>query len=174
MLAGAAAIGFAAYGPWATGWASIPGGAVLRRARGSLGFDLLLSTNGAPSDARPLLLGGAVFLGLAGLLLMVTHVPGVGVLWRIVGLASLTGTAAIAASAWTLVGAPPAVLAGDEAPAVRDLARVTQSGGVLELRPGWGLWLVTIGCGAAAFGALIPAARRSCGTPHPRLLTPNR
>jgi hypothetical protein len=166
MLAGAAAVGFGALQPWAAGSADVPVGRPARDR--SLGFDVLLGPSGTYEDVRPLILGGATFLALAGLLLMVTRMPRVGVLWRILGLAAVTGTGGIAASAWAVVQDPPLVIAaGESTTATAHVTSTVQLGSLLEFSPGVGLWLVTIGCGTAALGALIPATRRSGLRPAP-------
>jgi hypothetical protein len=173
LLLAAAITAFGATQSWATGAATVPWGRFAGvAAHGSPGFDFLLMPGGHYGDVRPLLLGGAAALAVLALLLFVTRVPGLGVLWRLIALvtAALLGFAAV--SAWTVVNDPSTVVAtttdSSFGQALGIGVSLAKSFGLLELQPGIGLWLLTIGTGLAAIAALIPAGRGwSMATPGP-------
>jgi hypothetical protein len=74
--------------------------------------------------------------------------------------AGLLGLAA--AAGWGVVDDPASVVADPESATGTILGLGVSIGeffGVATLRPGLGLWLLTVGAGFAAIGALIPAAR---------------
>ena len=161
MLAGAVATALGARQPWAI---RSDDALVARSAPdASYGFGQLLARTGTYDDVRPLLFGGAAVLALMAVLLLFTHIPRVGVLWRVAGLTAVIGVGAIGTSAWEVLKEPPLVIAASESAtgAAPDAVTSTaQFASLVTLGPGPGLWLLTIGCGAAALGALIPAARR--------------
>jgi hypothetical protein len=161
MLAGAVAIAVGAREAWAVPPERVP---VPRSIQGaSLGFDELLARTGTYDGVRPLLFGGAAVLALMALLLLFTHIPRVGVLWRVAGLTTVIALGAIGLSAWEVVNDPPLVIAASEASTGTAQGVVTsmaQFDSLVAFGPGPGLWLLTAGCGAAALGALIPAKRR--------------
>lgn len=162
LLAGAAMIAFGATQAWATGATPLVGRMAGLAPDGSLGFDLLLGPGGQLGDVKPLLLGGAAVLAVSALLLFLTRVPVLGVLWRLLALATVGGLGLASAAAWSVVKNPTSVLADGEWPVgqVHGMGTsVAQSFGVLDIQPGRGLWLLTIGCGVAGIGALIPAMR---------------
>ena len=161
MLAGAVAIAVGTRQPWAVRSEHVP--AARSTPDASFGFGELLARTGTSDDVRPLLLGGAAVLGLMALLLLFTHIPRVGVLWRVAGLTAVIGLGAIGMSAWEVVNDPPLVIAASESStgaAQGSLTSTAQFDSLVAFGPGPGLWLLTIGCGAAALGALIPARRR--------------
>jgi hypothetical protein len=161
MLAGAAAIAVGARLPWAVRSEHVP--AARSTSNGSFGFDELLAPTGTYDDVRPLLFGGSAVLALMALLLLFTHIPRVGVLWRFAGLTAVIGPAAIGMSAWEVVKEPPLVITASESSTgmARSAATLTaQFDGLVAFGPGPGLWLLIFGCGATALGALIPARRR--------------
>jgi hypothetical protein len=166
MLAGAVAIAVGARQPWAVRSEHAP--AAQSPSNGSFGFDALLTPTGTFDDVRPLLFGGSAVLALMALLLLFTHIPRVGVLWRFAGLTALIGPAAIAMSAWEVVKEPPLVIATSESPTGMARSAVTltaQSDSLVAFGPGPGLWLLILGCGATVLGALIPARRRRAKIP---------
>jgi hypothetical protein len=178
ILVGAALIGFGATQPWATGAATIAWGPLSGLTpNGKLGFDLLLAPDGLHGDVKPLILGATIFMAIVALLLIATRVRGLGMLWRILTLLTAAGLGLICATAWSVVSNPTSVLADSESPLGRILGglnSVAESSGLLQIKPGLGLWLLTIGCGIACIGALIPAIRHSTFVPalqstHPAL-----
>ena len=161
MLAGAVAIAVGARLPWAVRLEHVP--AARPMSNGSFGFDELLAPTGTYDDVRPLLFGGSAVLALMALLLLFTHIPRVGVLWRFAGLTALIGPAAIGMSAWDVVKEPPLVITASESSMgmARSAATLTAPfDSLVAFGPGPGLWLLILGCGATALGALIPARRR--------------
>jgi hypothetical protein len=161
MFAGAVAIAVGALQPWAVRSEHVP--AARSTSHGSFTFDELLARTGTYDDVQPLLFGGAAVLGLMALLLLFTHIPRVGILWRVAGLTAVIGLAAIGTSVWEVVNDPPLVIAASESSTGAAQGAVTstaQFDSLVAFGPGPGLWLLSIGCGAAALGALIPARRR--------------
>jgi hypothetical protein len=162
LLAGATGIAVGATQPWATDAMTLEAWVAGAAPRGSLGFDRLLGPDGQYGDVTPLLLGGAAVLGVSALLLFVTRVPSVGVLWRLPAVTTVVGLGAISVPAWSAVHDPTSVVADPESPrgALRGAGTsVAAAAGVLDVQPGPGLWLLTIGCAVAGIGALVPAVR---------------
>jgi hypothetical protein len=169
VLVGAAFMGFGATRPWADGTVTIPAGFLAGLTPGkSPGFDFLLMPGGSYGDVRPLILGASVVTGLAAIFLSVTRARGLGVLWRLLALPGVLGMGALAASTWSVVNNPASVIADPDSP----LGRLVEGGlagletiGLANVKPGLGLWLLTVGCGIAAIGLLIPAVRHSTYVP---------
>jgi hypothetical protein len=163
LLVGAALVAFSAGQAWLESRVTIPWGLFTELAPNkALGFDTLLAPGGQYGDVRPLLLGGAAVVGLCALLLFATRVPGVGVVWRLLALAAVAGIGIVAAVAWTVVSDPTSVVADDQSSlgeVIRTAESVATLSGLLEVGPGRGLWLLTIGGAVAGIGALVPAGR---------------
>jgi hypothetical protein len=163
LLVGAALLAFGAGQAWLEGRVTIPWGPFSELAPNkALGFDTLLAPGGQHGDVRPLLLGGAAVVALCALLLFATRVPGVGVFWRLLALAAVAGTGIVAAVAWTVVSDPTSVVAEDQSrlgDVMRTAESIATSSGLLEVGPGRGLWLLTIGCAVVGIGAFVPAGR---------------
>ena len=171
LLVGAALIGFVSTQAWATGSLTIPFGRLAGLSPGdSLGFDVFLTANGQYGDVQPVILGGAAFLAVAALLLIVTRVRGLGLLWRVLSILTVIGLGILCASGWSVIGDPSSVIAEDGSvlrDALGGLTSAAESTGLLDIGPGLGLWLLTIGCGVAAISVLIPAIRRTTWQPVP-------
>ena len=170
LLIGAAVSAFAATQAWVSADATVPLGRYAGLGmNGSLGFDHFVTPGGSGGDVTPLLMGGAAALAVVALLLFATRIPGLGVLWRLVALATAGLLGLTAAAGWAVINDPVSVVADPESSAGTILglglsaAEFFTAGSV---GPGLGLWLLTVGAGVAAIGALIPAARgRSVETP---------
>jgi hypothetical protein len=129
---------------------------------GSLGFDRLIQPGNRYGDVTPLLLGGAAVLGVSALLLFVTRIPVLGILWRLLALATVLGLGVISVPAWGAVNDPATMAADPTSHSGRALglgASVAGSSGLLDIEPGLGLWLLTIGIAVAGIGAVVPAIR---------------
>lgn len=169
VLVGAALMGFAATQPWANGTVTVPAGWFAGMMPGTNpGFDWLLTPGGGYGDVRPLMIGASAVAALAAIFLSATRMRGLGVLWRLLALPAVVGMSALAVSTWSVVNNPASVLADPGSP----LGRLLEGGvsgldaiGLLGIRPGMGLWLLTVGCGIAAIGLLIPALRHSTYIP---------
>jgi hypothetical protein len=162
LLVGAAAIAFAATQPWITGAGALWGRLAGITVNGSLGFDLLVAPGGEHGDVKPVLFGCAAALAVLALLLFVTRVPGLGVLWRFLALATLVLVGFTAWAAWSVVGSPASVVADPDSLPGQGLdiaVDIAETIGVATIRPGLGLWVLTIGFGVTGIGALIPASR---------------
>jgi hypothetical protein len=162
VLAGAATIAFATTQAWVTGVATLGGWVAGATPEGSLGFDRLIEPGNRYGDVTPLLLGGAAVLGVSALLLFVTRIPVLGILWRLLALATVLGLGVISVPAWGAVNDPATMAADPTSHSGRALglgASVAGSSGLLDIEPGLGLWLLTIGIAVAGIGAVVPAIR---------------
>jgi hypothetical protein len=164
VLAGSALTGFAATRAWVTGpvatdrarWAGLT-------PSGVFGIDLLQAPGGGHGDVEQFMAGAAVVLALSAVLLLVTRIPVLGVLWRILALLAVAGLAVLCGTAWGVVNDPTSALRDGAFPVERVGAGTSADGsvGALQIEPGQGLWLLTLGCCAAGIGALVPAMRGS-------------
>jgi hypothetical protein len=166
LLVSALIIGFASTQPWAKGALNIPGGPLAEvTPNGSLGFDVLLLPDGAGyGDFTPVLLGAAIFLGLLAIALTVTHVPGLGIVWRLLAAVTIVGLGALCAMAWMVVTDPVSAVRDDTSPVDEVLGGLAEAGrslGLIDIAPGLGLWFLTAGVGIAAVSTFVPAGRRS-------------
>lgn len=163
MIVGGCLALFGATQAWVTGAAAVPWPPIANLSpNGSLGFDTLLLSDRGYGDVTPLLFGATGLLGAAALLLLITRVRGLGLLWRMVGLGAVAVLGFICLLSWRVVQDPMSVVPGEESVLgdVLDAGfSLAQSAGLVQVRPGLGLWLLTIGCGVAAIGVLIPAFR---------------
>ena len=159
----AALVAFGATQAWATGVGTLLGRLSGLTINGSLGFDVLLVPGGQYGNVKPLLLGCAAALAVLALLLFATRVRGLGVLWRLLALATLVVLGLTAVAAWSVVNRPASVIADSESPLgeVLDFGvfSVLESTSLATVEPGVGLWLLTAGCAIVGIGALIPAGR---------------
>jgi hypothetical protein len=177
ILVGAALIGFGASQEWVTGAVHIAWGPLAGSTpNGGLRFDVLVAPNGSYGDVTPLIIGAALVLALAAILLIATRVPGLGMLWRLLALPAVVGLVAICASAWSVANDPASVIVDGESPAADRPAATggpdiwltsAQAASARQVEPGPGLWLLTAGCGVAGIGALTPATRRTASVPEP-------
>jgi hypothetical protein len=170
LLIGSAVSAFGA----SQAWVSLGATAPLGQNAGlgghlSLGFDHFRTPSGDSGNLKPLLIGGAVALAVLALLLFATRIPGLGLLWRLVALmiAGLLGLTA--AAGWGVINDPASVIADPESsagPIIGLGLSIAEFFGAASVEPGLGLWLLTVGAGVAAIGALIPATRgRNVVTP---------
>jgi hypothetical protein len=162
LLIGAALIGLGATRSWVTGLVNVPVGRLVGLApNGALGFDLLFGPDGSQRNVEPLMLGAAAVVALAAVLLLATGRPGPGAVWRGLALVAIAGSAFVCVTAWSVVNDPSSILGAGDIP----FDEVLQALGLLEIRPGLGLWLLTGGCAVAAIGVLIPAVRVATSVP---------
>jgi len=163
LLIGAAVSAFAATQAWINADATVPAGYLGGLGiNGSLGFDHFVMPGGDGGDVTPLLIGSAAALAVSALLLFATRIPGLGVLWRFVALATAGLLGLTAAAGWGVVDDPLPVVADPESPAGTILGLGLSAAKffkAVSVGPGLGLWLLTVGAAVAAIGALIPAAR---------------
>ena len=163
MVVGAAVVGFASTQPWVAGGASVPWGPLGGLGlKGSMGFDVFVLPGGESGNVQPLILGGAAVLLVMALLLFVTRAPGVGIVWRVGALATALALGIGSAVAWSVVKNPASVVDASDTSLgghLEDAASLAQGLGVLDVRPGAGLWLLTVGTGIAAIAGVIPAIR---------------
>lgn len=160
VLIGALLFGFGALRPWA----QVQTG-VLDIKAGSLNLSVVPNMSAAKGQLQSVVLALAGLVGLCGLLLIATRARGLGVLWRLVGLAGLVPAGALAYYLWTvaLSDNPSAVLNDAQAGITDKLTAVLGSllrrTGLIKLTPGQGLYLMTIGVALAFVGLCLPASR---------------
>lgn len=119
---------------------------------------------------RIVLVVAALGFLLAGCLLLLTRVRGIGVIWRLTALACLLMTAVFVAFGWTFINDPSASFTAHQSL----LSRVETGGfntaraiGAISVQPGPGLYLLTAATVIALVGVLVPAVRRTEGITRP-------
>ncbi|HEY0166736.1 MAG TPA: hypothetical protein VGB75_06805 [Jatrophihabitans sp.] len=123
------------------------------------GFDQTITSDGSLSDFGPTILVISGVVALCALALFATRIRGLGALWRVISLVSLVPVALVVGSLWSVFDDDPGTeMEGTDSALVRAFGLAMRTNAVSSsIEPG--LFLITIGCGVAVVGSLIPAFR---------------
>jgi hypothetical protein len=172
MLAGAAIMAFGATKPWVALSGAVPWGKLAGLQLGhSLGFDQVVLQGPTLINAKGLVLGATLFVAIMSAVLLVTHTPGVGVVWRAISFVGTGLVAAVCAGCWMFVNNPVSTLTGGDdslgSTILGGLQTALEDANMASVEPALGLWLVTIGGAIAVLGSLIPAFKTTVYRPGP-------
>lgn len=162
VLVGALVIGFATTQPWVHLGTSVLDVFGISPSVSVRFGDVPLGSVGGP-DLAIVLLGGDVLLAVLAVLLVAVRGRGPRILLRL-GCGLLAAAAGVVAiGMWVAIGSPATIGDLPNTNQVIDTAArllaLARDGGVLDVAPGTGLWLLTIGAGLALVGACLPAVR---------------